>query len=361
MDRLCEDVITQILLCLPTKSVVRFRCLSKYYNQLVSDPRFATNHALLSIPEVHGFFDFSVLDSNNVVYCSVSRLKKPKSKNSKGITELPPALSFCSRRLLHILAEFHLSIYNPIFIRVATAPKKFSVTPDDKWNLGVADNPICSKIVRVYRARILDSGEEIYRFRIQNWGAIECRTSKFLLTCAAGRFCKPKHPAVYLDKCLYWVRQCGDIIVFDVEKEAAKTIVMPSELKEQWAQNQESSWFGAAKGSINMVFVLCGEIVLWALHDYENNNWGCVRSKIGDLSSPLYPIFFDGNQLVLESKLNEGELHMYNMKQEKWKKIGISPGIIDGSDQQHQSKASLQMLMPWIVHFKTLTSSSTTK
>jgi len=50
--------------------------------------------------------------------------------------------------------------------------------------------------------------------------------------------------------------------------------------------------------------------VLWVLHDYENNNWGSVRSKIGDLPtwSILILFLFDGNQLVLDSKLHAGDL-----------------------------------------------------
>uniref|UniRef100_B9H5U7 F-box domain-containing protein n=1 Tax=Populus trichocarpa TaxID=3694 RepID=B9H5U7_POPTR len=75
MERLCEDLIDEILLCLPIKSVVRFRCLSKDCNQLVSDLRFATNHALLSIPEVHGISTSisSGSSQHSILFCLKTR------------------------------------------------------------------------------------------------------------------------------------------------------------------------------------------------------------------------------------------------------------------------------------------------
>jgi hypothetical protein len=53
-----------------------------------------------------------------------------------------------------------------------------------------------------------------------------------------------------------------------------------------------------------------------------------------------------------ESKPDEGELHVCNMKPEKSKKTGMPPGIM-------MVPIKIQKLMPWIVHLKTLASSNT--
>lgn len=39
-----EDVIVEILLRLPVKPLVRFRCVSKHWRSLISDPHFAKSH-----------------------------------------------------------------------------------------------------------------------------------------------------------------------------------------------------------------------------------------------------------------------------------------------------------------------------
>jgi hypothetical protein len=95
-----------------------------------------------------------------------------------------------------------------------------------------------------------------------------------------------------------------------------------------------------------MVFVLRGEIVLWVLHDYENNNWGSVWSKIsetcqhGALLSIFSSMAININLSWTRSYTRE-ILHMYNIYETR-------EGKIDGINHQHQPKAFLQMPMPWI-------------
>ncbi|KAK1399348.1 hypothetical protein POM88_009211 [Heracleum sosnowskyi] len=73
-----EDLIDKILLCLPERSLFRFKSVSKKWNSLISDPRFCLNHTLKNptsrIPSGLFFYN-GKFDNKNVTVHSVSLSK----------------------------------------------------------------------------------------------------------------------------------------------------------------------------------------------------------------------------------------------------------------------------------------------
>jgi NifB/MoaA-like Fe-S oxidoreductase len=114
MERLCEDLVTDILLCLPAKSAVRFRCLSKYCDQLVSDPRFATSHALRSNPdEVLGLLRFTAgRSADKILFCSFH--SKPNIHNNPKVVPINSQIIASCNGLVLGLSDSSLSVCNPI-------------------------------------------------------------------------------------------------------------------------------------------------------------------------------------------------------------------------------------------------------
>ncbi|KAJ4825259.1 hypothetical protein Tsubulata_038544 [Turnera subulata] len=307
--RFCEDLVADILCYMPVKSVVRFRCLNKYYDDMIlSDPRFGTKHALRFPPQVHGLFRFTAHDG-----CS------PCSFTMRMLF-LCPVIASCNGLLLHVLSNSKLCVVNPTTgkYKVVPDPKTASL-PYGKWHLGLAYDPVNLgsveyRIVYVYVAAVV-AGEDVCAFEIFDSAANSWRKSKTMLRCSSkGAYFKGQ--AVYLNGALHWVRDCVEIVAFDVEKEYATLIDLPSPLADR--RVGYFSWFGAVKGLIYLVGATGDEIRTWVLHDYGKRRWGFVTNFIGfgGMSGGLVSIvFFDDELLLVECNK---VILMYNMKQEKW-------------------------------------------
>ncbi|KAM5553659.1 F-box protein [Rosa sericea] len=92
-----EELLTEILLCVPARSVVRLKCVSKHWFSLISNPEFRHRHTLQNPnPKVSAFFSHTTQD-----FTFISLLKNPSG-------------SFPPRHFLHDLyhGNHHHSI-NP--------------------------------------------------------------------------------------------------------------------------------------------------------------------------------------------------------------------------------------------------------
>lgn len=337
MERLCEDLVTDILLCLPAKSAVRFRCLSKYYDQLVSDPRFATSHALRSNPdEVLGLLRFTAgRSADKILFCSFH--SKPNIHNNPKVVPINSQIIASCNGLVLGLSDSSLSVCNPILPdRIQTIPA-LETPYGAKCDLGLAYDPIGFsslefKLVHVYREQILNmpQDEDAYGFKIfdssaNSWRQSTCKLFLRHLIPMQPHFYELRGQAVYLNGHVHWFRAFGDIVAFNVEKEEATLIGMPPELRLAWLNYQDYSWFGAADGFLYVVCVFKRQIMMWALLDYENNKWGLVRNKIKGLSRVAQPIFFDGERLVLNCGPKKKLLRLFNLKQDQWTEMGRLP------------------------------------
>ncbi|CAK7345995.1 unnamed protein product [Dovyalis caffra] len=335
METLCENLISSILLCLPTKSVVRFRSMSKYYDQLVSEPRFATNHALRSNPDqVHGLLRFTSRNPDKMLFYSFH--SKPNSRIPEVVPVNFQVMASCNGLILD-LSDSGLSVSNPV------APDRIQIIPKletpygEYCDLGLAYDPIGFsplefKLVHVFRKQMLNipDDEDVYGLKIFDSIANSWRESKPKMFVRnsfqmESDFYELKVQAVYLNGLLHWFRACGHIVVFNVENEEATLIKMPREMRKAWLDNQDSPWFGAADGFLYVVYVSKRQILTWALLDHETSKVGLVRNNIKGLSRMSHPIFFDGERIVLKCGPKKKLLRLFHLKQEEWKKIGRLP------------------------------------
>ncbi|CAK7345994.1 unnamed protein product [Dovyalis caffra] len=334
MERLCEDLVSGILLCLPTKSAVRFRCLSKYYDEVVSEPKFATNHALRSKPDqVQGLLRFTGRMPDKILYYSFH------SKPNGSVPEVVPVnfqiMASCNGLILGV-SDSDLAVCNPIVPDSVQIIPKLE-TPYGNSGLGLAYDPIGFssldfKVVHIYKRESvhLPENTDVYCFEIFDSSANSWRESKRKLflrnsTQLQPHFYALKGQAVYLNGLLHWFRACGDILVFDVEKEETTLIGMPPILRKAWRQNQNSSWFGAADCFLYVVYVSRRQTLTWVLLDSETSKWGLVRNNIKGLSRVSHPIFFDGERLGMKCGPKKKLLRLFHLKQGEWKKIGRLP------------------------------------
>lgn len=74
-----EDLLTQILLSLPARSVVRFKCISKHWLSLISNPKFFRHHTLQN-SKISAFFS-SKTEEESFTYIPLGNHEIPSGFN----------------------------------------------------------------------------------------------------------------------------------------------------------------------------------------------------------------------------------------------------------------------------------------
>ncbi|XP_022770126.1 putative F-box/kelch-repeat protein At1g20790 [Durio zibethinus] len=339
-----RDLIPNIFLCLPIESLVRFKCVNKECNQIISNPGFVADHAIRDPSKPHGLFYFPHSNPGNVIYIPLYSQQKPNY-----FSAFPSIEASCNGLFLHVPSQTpqFFTVFNPTTkkFQLILRPKGYNNYPlsHNKHNLGLAYDPILFswhdyKVVHIFVIDLdLIRGNQVYGFEIFSSSLNSWKMSKSRLRCLSGQTYQTE--AVYLDGILHWIRECGDIVAFNVKTEDARIIPMPHTLRLKMIEYQNRKpWFGLAKGLVSVVYLSRSEFVVWVLHDYDNCKWGCVRIHIPSLSSrkDLYVIFFDGEWVVFRGRDRGSVISMYNVKSNKWKKIEASYDDDDDDDDENE-------------------------
>ena len=345
MVTLCDDLLVDILSRLPIKSLFRFKSMSQSFNQLItsiiSDPKLLeSNHTFGS---VQGFFHFSYNTPQNIRYLSLHPQHPVKNSgrsiDSSQIIDSPHIIDSCNGLLLLDIPHTNLfSLYNPTIQKQCYFLKPINWSPSSLQNIGLAYDPNAlisnnrCKLVFVYKWHFLPNGRDQYGFKIFSPDTLAWRKVEVRLACRAGEFVKHGQ-AVYFNESLHWIRESGDIIVFDMEKNIPRIIGKPFFLEGY----ESNMWFGVTRGSINVVHISKTQVVIFVLHDYVNHKWGCVRIKINCFPPKrmFCPVvkFFDGEWIVLQSQGRAKDINSYNMRLDEWKKIGVLQDSKDGMQE----------------------------
>ncbi|XP_050248218.1 putative F-box protein At1g20800 [Quercus robur] len=137
---------------------------------------------------------------------------------------------------------------------------------------------------------------------------------------------------IYSHGSLHWIRKCNDILAFHVKKREARIIELPRNLPLPFVN--WTSWFGVVNGLLTIISTSREEISAWILSDYKNVEW-VPKTRITKILNSEWsiriPSFYDGERLVmLQRKLGEdGEVCMYDITTDKWRKIGMSCRALD--------------------------------
>ncbi|KAK7843248.1 putative F-box/kelch-repeat protein At1g20790 [Quercus suber] len=333
----CDDLLPDILSHLPIKSLFRFKCVSQRFNKIISDPKLlAKNHQIHALKSVHGFFHFSYSRPQNIRYLSLHPQHHPVNNSGRPIYSYQILDSCSGLLLLNLVNDF--SLYNPTIKKHRYILKPINWSPSPKQNIGLAydssasiSNNIC-KLVFVYKSvkRYGVPGVEEYEFKIFSPNANAWRVVDMALECISGEFVK-QGQAVYFNESLHWIRESGDIIVFDMKENVPRFIRKPIFLEEF----KDNMWFGVTNGSLGILYISMTQVVIFVLHDYLENSWGHLIIEINSWpqKKAFSPIFFDKDLIVLQSQGEVKEIHLYNMRLKEWKKIGV---ILDSEDGVHE-------------------------
>ena len=254
-----RDLIPSIFLCLPIQSLIRFKCLNKESNHIISDPCFASDHATRNSSNIHGLFCFSYANPGKAVYIPIYSQQKPNY-----FTSFPSIQASCNGLFLHVPSETpdFFTVFNPTTktFQLIPTPKGYYPLCDNKQNLGLAYDPILFswhdyKVVHIFLYGLdLMLGNQEYGFEIFSSSLNSWKMSTSRLGCVTGETYKAE--ALYLDGSLHWIRECGDIVAFNLKTEDARIITMPHKLRLKMIEYQDRKpWFGLTNGLISVVYL----------------------------------------------------------------------------------------------------------
>ncbi|KAH7688160.1 F-box domain-containing protein [Dioscorea alata] len=120
-----EDIVTEILLRLPAKSIYKFKCVSKTWLKIIIDPWFANAYNFSNgLPVLAGFFHEN--DNYDLVFNPVNHLLKSPSLNHVPLNVQSPLVSVkpssCGFLLLCTMDDRKF-VYNPVTRRRLMIPK----------------------------------------------------------------------------------------------------------------------------------------------------------------------------------------------------------------------------------------------
>ncbi|XP_059313387.1 F-box/kelch-repeat protein At3g23880-like isoform X1 [Lycium ferocissimum] len=247
MPNLPTELITEILLKLPVKSLLKFRSVSKSWLELISTPHFVKTHLLLSTSNKdythHGvMFKFASTSDHGVKDCSLSALLYDSvtealdldypGKNPNGYPCLVGSVNglIClSISLFHGLDD--LFIWNPSIRRYKKLPnyrlnydEEEEEPGDFKFGFGYDELQDDYKVVGafpIYRYIALCRVEvKIYSLRSNSWRRIGDFQDREL----------KDHSAKFVNGKLHWLDRGRNIISFDLADE-------------KWAEVEQLSCF----------------------------------------------------------------------------------------------------------------------
>ncbi|KAB5529618.1 hypothetical protein DKX38_019699 [Salix brachista] len=262
------DLLTEILLWTPAKSLMKFKCVSKRWHSLISDPKFCINHArcqrmlnrtadalMLSncfkstpefqlVPLEHSikvpFFDYfnasEVLIRHScngllLCYCNLM-LDKPEYVKTKKIKN-------CGR------SEFRYLVCNPTTKQL----KMLSLPKHVYLSLSLAFDPLISPYYKVVCICKGDSSGEtfqidVYSSETESWSLLPTLfTMPLGMTYSNG---------VFLDGSVHWYSYAETSLYFHIDSQSVKQMPMPWMFLSEGI-NLDIMYFGESRGHMHLV------------------------------------------------------------------------------------------------------------
>ncbi|XP_022718768.1 F-box protein At5g07610-like [Durio zibethinus] len=352
-----QDLLTIILLRLPTKSLIKFKCVSRQWLSIISDPDFCLSHtrhhhsngslsptALLLkgdcftppsefsiVPLKHyskvPFFHY-IHDSDVRIVQSCNGLLLCESYRQSYLICNPTTKSF--RRLYCPSNSYHNFL--------------------SKFCVNLAFDPLSSpdyKIICVWESYREPSkfNLDLYSSKIGSWDlsiiTFEVDEDEFI-ELKDGVFCNGR---------IHWCGYGSESLYFDVENECLET--MPMALPTRMDADEECRYFGESRGvlylAVTYSMAVCLELDVFEMaRDYSQWNWK-IRLNLGDavkvfpeleLGCVEYCPGFSGVCFIPSEKEEEpkvvlwadGKIICFDFMEGAWKKLyDLGPGIKIGS------------------------------
>lgn len=233
-----QDLMVEILLRLPIKSLIRFKVVSKKWHSLITNPKFCylrnpdPNPAIgLFLPcsgfRADGSFEFvpfSNQKSRNSPFDKLNFTKDPSG--IKILQSCNGLLLCCSSRARKHNRKYY--VYNP-------TTKKFSTLPKFEPGTGIrnrirgmslAFDPTKSPHYKVVCVRGFETDSGEYRYQIESYSS---NTGPWRVCSEPFTAVAKFEDGVYSNGAIHWINAgIGHCLYFDIENQALETMQMPS-------------------------------------------------------------------------------------------------------------------------------------
>uniref|UniRef100_A0A2P2K4Y2 F-box protein At5g62510-like n=1 Tax=Rhizophora mucronata TaxID=61149 RepID=A0A2P2K4Y2_RHIMU len=341
-----DIIYTHILPRLPVRSLMRFRCVSKYWNQLTYDPSFARLHKSLHCPTHLLITSWSVVgDESRIHFVSVPVRKDAKLGTPVHLLSLPIDKHYVLQSLNGLLCihrsnmmyPYHgdkpVFIFNPSTREIATVPVDDTLKTRSShvsYYFGFCQLTNEHKVLGLRRFFNMDF-EPI---------SIECEV--YTIGSGSWRRIKPAVPfdpaeltyytdPVCFNGALHWICQSQkSIVAFDVGGECFREFQMP----EGFPSRSFLGYLLIVGGRLAMVngkhLFDESTMELWVLDDYQKHVWvkDCIKFPFDWTESgrPIPAGTIHNGELLLLPILSVSSMSVlfYDMKRRSFRRVEVS-------------------------------------
>ncbi|XWS47700.1 hypothetical protein CRYUN_Cryun13aG0006600 [Craigia yunnanensis] len=250
-----DDILINILVHLPEKSLLRFRNVSKHLLSLISSPYFSRclnqsskcpSALFLRVPP----------SSNKPKYYFLSLDGKPVRNpfitsltfvdESAGIRILQSCNGLLLCRSNSRIGEYNRNyyIYNPTTNKYTTIPKPGNRIPNTIFGVILAFDP--SKSLH-YKVVFVRSSKTSHLYQLEIYSS-ETRHWSFSNEIPEVNYSQ----GVYCGGSIHWMKNPRALLCFDVDQERFQEIPMP-EIPGHWNQKAKCRYFGGFGGSLHLI------------------------------------------------------------------------------------------------------------
>lgn len=262
-----DDLLKQILVRVEAESLVRYKCVSKHWLSLISDPKFRDDHTLQNPnPQVSAFFFRST--KKDLSFISLHNNENPSGSRSKPLDFIPQPrhikiLQSCNGLLLCCSGEKQTTprryfIVNPTTSQFSTlpSPQYAGYRFDDILGIALAFDPsktLHYKVVAVWTTSRYTIGIAIYSSETRSWspGLNE-------VDLIQGQFEVDFSHGVYCNGSIHWLNHKDELFYHNIDYDSDQndSDEMPVRLLPRPVRlvyDREYRYFGESSGHLHLI------------------------------------------------------------------------------------------------------------
>ncbi|XP_022737367.1 F-box protein At5g07610-like [Durio zibethinus] len=251
-----DDILINILVRLPLKSLLRFRNVSKHWLSLISSPYFCLclnersifPSALLlrkSASSNKPEFYFLWLDGKPVHEPLIRSLTFIDDSAGIKISQSCNGLLLCCSNSRNGEPNRNYYIYNPTTNQYTTLPKPGNRIPNTIFGVILAFDPSKSPHYKVVFVRSSKTSPDLYQ--------LEIYSSETHLWSFSREIPKFKYrQGVYCSGAIHWISNYESLLCFDVDQESFQEMPMP-EIPDDWNQSFKCRYFREFGGRLHLI------------------------------------------------------------------------------------------------------------
>ncbi|XP_057453071.1 F-box/kelch-repeat protein At3g23880-like [Lotus japonicus] len=326
-----HELIIEILLRLPVRSVLRFRRVCKSWSSLISDPHFAKSHFDFNAAPTHRLL-LRFINENRARVQSFDLASSLGDRSAVKTLNFPSPPMSCDHNPLHFLGScrgFMLLAYertgDVIVWNPTTGFHKQILDIDHEFMFSYLcgfgyDNSTDDYFVVVITLYLPKTEIRVFSLKTKSWCDIKYVNVRYM---DCGYNSGPGHPGVFLNGSLHWQVTRMDtgldvVIAFDLVKNSLSDIPLSSELAAEWTE--KVYYLRELGGYLSMCYAGGSRrrerAEIWVMKEYKvQSSWtkAFVTTVCDIPRRRFYPIcFIEGGGVVGSN--GHGRLLKFNAK-----------------------------------------------